>query len=169
MRAFAFWITHSYLRTRTLHLALGLPVGAHVMLEAEIDGAPCKRAYTPTSSVTAQGFFELVVKVYAGGRMSGWLDSLAIGERVAVFGPFGRLCYLGQGRILVQGDASEEREVKCVEEIGFICGGSGITPAWQVMRAALDDVRDTTRFSVLHTCTRKPVDMLTCVSIYVCM
>ena len=68
-----------------------------------------------------------------------------------------------------QGDASEEGEVKCVEEIGFICGGSGITPAWQVMRAALDDVRDTTRFSVLHTCTRKPVDMLTCVSIYVCM
>ena len=139
------------------------------MLEAEIDGAPCKRAHTPTSSVTAQGFFELVVKVYAGGRMSGWLDSLAIGERVAVFGPFGRLCYLGQGRILVQGDASDEGEVKCVEEIGFICGGSGITPAWQVMRAALDDERDTTRFSVLHTCTRKPVDMLTCVSIYVCM
>lgn len=43
---------------------LGLPVGKHVFLYATINGETVMRAYTPSSSDTVKGHFDLVVKVY---------------------------------------------------------------------------------------------------------
>lgn len=42
---------------------LGLPIGQHVHLTAEISGELVIRAYTPVSSDDDQGFVDLVVKV----------------------------------------------------------------------------------------------------------
>lgn len=42
---------------------LGLPIGQHVTLIANINGKEVSRSYTPTSSDEDKGFFELVVKV----------------------------------------------------------------------------------------------------------
>lgn len=43
--------------------SLGLPVGQHVSLAAEIGGKRITRSYTPTSLDSELGYFDLVVKV----------------------------------------------------------------------------------------------------------
>jgi len=42
---------------------LGLPIGKHISVEAEINGKKIMRSYTPTSSDDDKGYFELMVKV----------------------------------------------------------------------------------------------------------
>lgn len=44
---------------------LGLPIGQHVSVQAEIGGKMVQRSYTPTSSDDDRGFFELMIKVWA--------------------------------------------------------------------------------------------------------
>ena len=41
---------------------LGLPVGQHVQLQADIDGFKIKRSYTPTSLDSTVGYVDLVIK-----------------------------------------------------------------------------------------------------------
>ena len=114
---------------------LGLPVGGHFFVSAKIDGEPVMRAYTPTSGDDEVGFFDLVVKVYFkgvhpkfpdGGKMSQHLESLSLGDCIDIKGPIGHFTYFGNGRIQIH------KEERIVKEIGFICGGTGITPAYQV-------------------------------------
>ena len=45
---------------------LGLPIGQHISIQAEINGKDIMRSYTPTSSDDDLGHFELLVK--AGSR-----------------------------------------------------------------------------------------------------
>jgi nitrate reductase (NAD(P)H) len=108
---------------------------------ARIDGEQCTRAYTPTSGEDAVGFFDLVVKIYrrgvdpefpAGGKMSQFLDALSVGDAVAVQGQCGQIEFLGSGRVRVRG----EQEARVVKDVGLICGGTGITPAYQVVDTA---------------------------------
>jgi ferredoxin-NADP reductase len=42
---------------------LGLPVGQHISLSAEISGKEIIRSYTPTSSDDDRGHFDLLIKV----------------------------------------------------------------------------------------------------------
>lgn len=42
---------------------LGLPIGQHVQIKADINGKIVTRSYTPTSSDDDKGHFDLVVKV----------------------------------------------------------------------------------------------------------
>lgn len=42
---------------------LGLPIGQHISVEAEIGGKKVVRSYTPTSSDDDKGHFDLMVKV----------------------------------------------------------------------------------------------------------
>lgn len=58
---------------------LGLPVGKHMFFYAQVNGNPVMRAYTPSSSNSLVGYFDLVIKVYFanenprfpdGGKMS---------------------------------------------------------------------------------------------------
>ncbi len=42
---------------------LGLPIGQHVTLVANIDGKEVLRSYTPISSDEDKGYFELLIKV----------------------------------------------------------------------------------------------------------
>jgi nitrate reductase (NAD(P)H) len=140
----------------------GLPVGKHVFLYATVNGEMVMRAYTPASSDDDLGYFDLVVKIYRagehprfphGGKMSQHLDSLAIGDSIEVKGPVGHMHYLGRGRYTLSG---EERTAKA---INFICGGTGITPAYQVIKAALKDAEDTTQLSLLFA-NQSPDDIL---------
>ncbi|CAA0827861.1 Nitrate reductase [Striga hermonthica] len=132
---------------------LGLPVGKHVLVCAEIDGKLCMRAYTPTSDTDSIGHFDLVVKVYFrgvhpkfpnGGAMSQYLDSLQIGQFVKVKGPLGHIEYLGRGRFVAG------RERRSARKLAMIAGGTGITPIYQVMRAALKDPEDTIEMHVVY-------------------
>lgn len=49
---------------------LGLPIGQHVSVSAEIDGKLVARSYTPVSSDNDQGHFDLLVKVRSEGSVS---------------------------------------------------------------------------------------------------
>ncbi|KAF2159616.1 hypothetical protein M409DRAFT_29935 [Zasmidium cellare ATCC 36951] len=130
---------------------LGLPTGQHLMIRLR-DPATREaiiRSYTPISEISKRGYMDVLVKLYLdtndrpGGKMSKALDSLPIGHYVDFKGPIGKFQYLGKGRCDVNGD---ERHVKTFY---MICGGSGITPIYQVFRAVVQDRDDKTKCVVL--------------------
>lgn len=124
---------------------LGLPVGKHIFVCANIDGKLCMRAYTPTSTVDEVGYFELLIKIYYkgehpkfpnGGLMSQYLDSLPIGSSIEIKGPVGHIEYTGRGNFVVNG------KQKFARRLAMIAGGTGITPMYQVIQAVLQDKKD---------------------------
>lgn len=74
-------------------ISLGLPVGQHIRIRANVNGEVITREYTPTSSNDDKGYFELIVKIYPHGKMTQYLDKLKIGDLVEVTGPCGRFLY----------------------------------------------------------------------------
>jgi len=131
---------------------LGLPVGNYILLQAWVNGEMLVRPYTPIRDSTG-GRVELLVKVYPEGKMSRYLDSLKIGESIEGRGPFGRIQYNGRGTFVIDG------EQRTYSNVGLICGGSGLTPAYRVLRAALEDPADRTQFRLLYA-NRTPQDIL---------
>jgi nitrate reductase (NAD(P)H) len=110
------------------------------------------RAYTPTSSDDELGYFELVVKIYKanehpkfplGGRMTQYLDRMAIGDSIDVKGPLGHFQYLGRGRYKHSGHEGH------ATRLSMIAGGTGITPMWQVVQAILKDPEDRTEMKLI--------------------
>jgi len=113
---------------------LGLPIGQHISILKEIDGKQILRSYTPTSSDTDKGWFELVVKTYDEGIISKHLDALAIGDTINVRGPKGAFKYTPN----------------MIQSFGMIAGGTGITPMFQVAKAILTNPNDKTKVSLLY-------------------
>ncbi|EKG14125.1 hypothetical protein MPH_08704 [Macrophomina phaseolina MS6] len=130
---------------------LGLPTGQHLMMRLRdpVTREAIIRSYTPISETTQRGFIDILIKVYfdtkerAGGKMTKALDSLPIGHFVDFKGPIGKFEYLGGGLCSVNG---KKRNVK---RFIMICGGSGITPIYQVLRAVMQDKEDPTVCTVL--------------------
>lgn len=132
---------------------LGLPVGYHMFTQAVINKKLVMRAYTPVSSDDEKGEFTLLIKVYFagvspkfpdGGKMSQHMESMSIGDLLKVKGPLGHFEYKGSGTFMVKG------QERTASKIGLICGGTGITPAYQVMMAIYKDVDDTTDVYLLY-------------------
>ena len=71
------------------------------------------------------------------------LDAIPIGDSVEFKGPIGKFEYLGNGKCEISG------KVRNVKKFIMICGGSGITPIFQILRAVLKDNEDPTRCLVL--------------------
>jgi cytochrome-b5 reductase len=125
---------------------LGLKIGRHVSVKADINGSKVIRAYTPTSHIDAKGYFELLVKKYNDGKLSNYIWNCKVGSQIEVRGPVGRYKY-------------EKNQYK---KIGLICAGSGLTPCLQVIRSVLETphgVGDTTKF-VLFFQNRTEKDIL---------
>ncbi|KAF7713589.1 Nitrate reductase (NADPH) [Penicillium ucsense] len=143
-KIFVFQLEHD---TQTL----GLPIGQHLMIKLNdpISNEPIIRSYTPISEGNLQGRMELLVKIYhpgtntPGGRMTMALDRLPLGADVDCKGPTGRFEYLGKGEVLISG------KKRPVQSMKMICGGTGITPIFQVLRAVMQDTNDSTSFVVL--------------------
>jgi len=113
---------------------LGLPVGQHISVSAEIDGKEVVRSYTPTSSDDDLGHFDLVVKTYEKGNISRYLSLVKIGQTVRIKGPKGQFIYTPH----------------LATQLGMIAGGTGITPMLQIIRAALKNPSDKTRMSLIY-------------------
>ncbi|KAA8590584.1 NADH-cytochrome b5 reductase 2 [Etheostoma spectabile] len=135
---------------------LGLPVGQHVYLSAKVNGSLVVRAYTPVSSDEDQGCVDLVVKVYyknpsfpEGGKMSQYLDNMAIGDRIDFRGPNGLLVYKGNGQFSIRPDKKSEPKVRKFKQVGMIAGGTGITPMLQLIRSITADPTDSTKCSLI--------------------
>ncbi|KAF2265914.1 nitrate reductase [Lojkania enalia] len=130
---------------------LGLPTGQHLMIRLR-DPATREaiiRSYTPISQTIKKGYCDILVKIYydtkdrAGGKMTKALDAIPIGHFVEFKGPIGKFEYLGRGMCAVN---QTKRHVK---RFFMICGGSGITPIFQVLRAVMQDREDPTTCVVL--------------------
>jgi len=137
---------------------LGLPVGQHVYLSAKVNGSLVVRAYTPISSDEIQGHVELVVKVYykdrhpsfpTGGKMSQYLDNMAIGDSIDFRGPSGLLVYMGNGQFSIRPDKKSEQRIRKFKHVGMIAGGTGITPMLQLIRRITADSSDNTKCSLI--------------------
>jgi len=132
---------------------LGLPIGQHVMVTAQIKGNDVQRAYTPISSDDDRGFVDLLIKVYRagvhpkfpdGGAMSQHMDTLREGiDSLKFRGPTGRFEYKGRSKAIIK------NEPRVVKRFAMIGGGTGITPLLQVLRAILKDPEDRTEVSLL--------------------
>ena len=126
---------------------LGLPICQHLIFRSTIatkanpSGEVITRRYTPTSSINERGFFDVPIKIYYkntspeypdGGIFTQYLDSLRIGDSVEVAGPSGKVTYIGNGVFSIK----TEKEViqKKVKNVGLICGGTGITPCFQLFQ-----------------------------------
>jgi nitrate reductase (NAD(P)H) len=131
--------------------AIGLPIGQHLMMRLR-DPATREaiiRAYTPLSECTEKGQLRVLIKIYydtleaQGGKMTQALDSIPIGHFVDFKGPVGKFEYLGNGLCTISG---KERRVN---RFIMICGGSGITPIFQVYRAVMQNKQDSTKCLVM--------------------
>lgn len=119
----------------TTRTVLGLPIGQHVAIKANVGGESVSRSYTPVSNNSDRGVLELVVKVYPDGKLTnGYMANLNVGDEVLFRGPKGAMRY--------------HRDL--CKKIGMIAGGTGITPMFQVIRAICEDDRDTTEVSLIY-------------------
>jgi len=135
---------------------LGLPVGQHLFLKGKNGdtGKVVMRAYTPVGD--GVGYVDFVIKVYFanvhprfpdGGALTQIIEKLPIGGCVDVKGPMGE--YIFNTKVpkgVVKGpDAMQtfthttSGEKQPYRKIGFISGGSGITPSLQTAVALLSD------------------------------
>lgn len=96
------------------------------------------REFTPVGPMDEPGTFGLAVKLYPRGKASRLLSALAPGDSVRVRGPRGPFRYR-RGTADV-GALSGAR----VSALLLAGGGSGVTPALQVARAAAEDAEDAT-------------------------
>ncbi|KAJ4257980.1 hypothetical protein NW762_008117 [Fusarium torreyae] len=119
----------------TTSTILGLPIGQHVTIKADVDGETIARSYTPVSNNADRGVLELVIKAYPDGKLtSGYLAKLEGGDEVLFRGPKGAMRY----------------QPNLCKKIGMIAGGTGITPMFQVIRAICEHDRDTTEISLVY-------------------
>ncbi len=92
--------------------------GDYLYVHATIDGKTVKRPYTPSSMPGATGYFDLTVKRYETGTVSKYLHEQGPGDRVLMSGP-------NSGGHWVDGMA---------KQVGFVAGGTGITPMISIIR-----------------------------------
>lgn len=131
---------------------LGLPVGQHIRMRLRdpVTREAIMRSYTPIAEVMDKGYVDVLIKVYndtaeqEGGKMTKALDALPIGHSIDFKGPVGKFQYLGKGLCSING------EQRIVKRFFMICGGSGVTPIFQVFRAVMQDKEDPTTCLVLN-------------------
>lgn len=92
--------------------------GDHLYVHATIDGKTVKRPYTPSSMPGTTGYFDLTVKRYETGAISRYLHDREIGDTMLMSGP-------NPGGHWVDGMA---------KKVGFVAGGTGITPMISIIR-----------------------------------
>eukprot|EP00992_Anisonema_acinus_P009272 TRINITY_DN5476_c0_g1_i1.p1 TRINITY_DN5476_c0_g1~~TRINITY_DN5476_c0_g1_i1.p1 ORF type:complete len:303 (-),score=49.98 TRINITY_DN5476_c0_g1_i1:37-897(-) len=117
---------------------LNLPIGQHISLHTthpETGNMVC-RSYTPVSSPSTRGYFDIMVKIYPTGVMGQHLNRLEVGkDSIQARGPKGNFLYRpGQ-----------------LNHICMLCGGSGVTPMFQIMQEiAANTATDRTRVSMIY-------------------
>ena len=140
----------------TLGLSIGQFIAIHAFLPTPFtpDGEHVKRKYTPTSQITQKGSFDMVIKIYRkgenthypeGGVMTQYLDTLNINDKILISGPGGKIEYKCHGRVY----SKKLKKESIYKEIGFIAGGTGIAPIYQLMQAIYHDKTDETKVYLL--------------------
>jgi cytochrome-b5 reductase len=106
--------------------------GDFLYVHATLDGKAVKRAYTPSSLPGTTGYFDLTVKRYHTGVVSRYLHDQHIGDTVLMSGPL-------PGGHWTDGMA---------KRVGFVAGGTGITPMISIIRWILTKKIDAELFLI---------------------
>mmetsp|Transcript_41391 Transcript_41391/g.100458 ORF Transcript_41391/g.100458 Transcript_41391/m.100458 type:complete len:814 (-) Transcript_41391:553-2994(-) len=145
--------------------ALGLPVGQHVFLKAKnAAGKLVMRAYTPVAD--GPGYVDFVIKVYFanvhpkfpdGGALTQIMEKMAVGDCIEAKGPMGEFIFTPArnptfNNVLKGGE-------RAFRNIGFISGGSGITPSLQTAVALLKQPDAEVNIWLLYA-NQSPADIL---------
>ncbi|KAH3902776.1 probable NADH-cytochrome b5 reductase 1 [Saccharomycodes ludwigii] len=116
---------------------LGLPIGQHISISG-VDyttGKSIMRSYTPTSlDSESSGFFELLIKAYENGNISKMFANLSIGDKIKARGPKGFYTYKPNMR----------------KHLAMVCGGTGITPMYQILKSISHNSRDNTKVTLIY-------------------
>jgi NAD(P)H-flavin reductase len=88
--------------------------------------------------------------------MTKYLHTLQIGDKVEIFGPAGRIHYLGQGHWNITENPALGNVTRT--KLGFIAGGTGIAPCFNVINTISkhDDAVEVSLIVANHT----PQDIL---------
>lgn len=108
---------------------------------ATINKEEITRKYTPITDVLHKSYVDFVIKIYRknppkfprGGLMSQYLEQLNVGDKLYMQGPLGKLQYKGFGYF----DILRREFTFAKTDIGYIAGGTGITPCYHVLQSAL--------------------------------
>ncbi|XP_051027574.1 NADH-cytochrome b5 reductase-like isoform X1 [Acomys russatus] len=110
------------------HSQLGLHPGQHLVLRGTVDGLEIQRAYTPISPVSAEGYFEVLIKCYRMGLMSRYVESWRPGDTAFWRGPFGSFLY----------------EPNKYGELLMLAAGTGLAPMVPILQSITDNADDET-------------------------
>lgn len=149
---------------------LGLPTGQHVTIQFkdEKEDKMVQRSYTPTTDDTTVGEVSLVIKVYRplqpkfpeGGKMSQYLDSLKIGDKIRMKGPKGHLTWIGKGGRFTFKPLGKPVQDRQCKSLGLMAGGTGITPMLQILNAIFTHPGDSSIKVKMIYCNQTPDDIL---------
>jgi len=157
---------------------LGLPVGQHLFIKIKsASGESVMRAYTPMGC--GKGYVDFVIKVYfanvhprfpEGGKLTQLLDKLQVGDTIDVKGPLGEYIFntdlalpKGMARpadALTTFTHTPSGDKTPFDTIGFIAGGSGITPVLQTTHALVAD--PATKVSVMILFANRSIEDILC-------
>lgn len=115
--------------------------GDFLYVHSLINGRQVKRAYTPSSTPDSTGHFDLTVKRYESGTISKYLHDRQIGDSVLMSGP-------NTGGHWVDGMANR---------VGFVAGGTGITPMISIIRWILIRKIDAELFLIFANKTEQDI------------
>lgn len=115
--------------------------GDFLYIHVTLNGKTIKRAYTPSSLPDSTGFFDLTVKRYESGLVSKYLHNQCIGDTVLMSGP-------NPGGHWVDGMATR---------VGFVAGGTGITPMISIIRWILTKRIDAELFLIFANKTEADI------------
>ena len=109
----------------------GMKTSGFVMIKDKTgeDGKFVARPYTPTSLGDQKGHVDFVIKAYPGGKVTGHLWGLRVGDEIEIKGPLPKFKY----------------EPNLKKEIGMVAGGTGITPMLQIIQEVLRNPEDKTK------------------------
>lgn len=114
---------------------LGLPIGQHIQIQAEIEGKKVMHSYTPISlDQDSKGYFDLLIKIYPLGKLTPYIDSLELGQTINVKGPKGFYNY----------------QPNMMKHLCMVSGGTGITPMYQIIKANCSNPNDKTKITLLY-------------------
>ncbi|KAF9267854.1 nitrate reductase [Marasmius fiardii PR-910] len=145
---------------------LGLPAGQHVFLRLKNrrTGELVQRAYTPISSVDEKGKIDFLIKIYfpsaqfpQGGKMTMCFHDLVVGQGIEVKGPFGSFIWKGDSTMMYK------TITRVVKDVGMVCGGSGITPIFQVLSYFMSgDMKTNTNMRIWVVYANRTEDDILC-------
>lgn len=115
--------------------------GDFLYIHATLNGKQVKRAYTPSSLPGITGSFDVTVKRYESGTISKYLHEQKIGDTILMSGP-------NNGGHWVDGMA---------KHVGFVAGGTGITPMISIIRWILYQKLDVELFLIFANKTESDI------------